>query len=70
MRRDKILRVLGRDPNAGEKEAGEWLKSSDPELIDDARDVFADMGGHEADLRVAKLAMKRLFGKPTRKPAH
>jgi hypothetical protein len=69
MKRDKILRVLGRNPNAGEKEAREWANSGDWQLVDDAMDVFDDMGGHEADLQAARLANKRLFQKVTRKSA-
>lgn len=51
MGRDKILRVLGRDPKAGEKEAYEWMKNPDPELRIDAAVVFADIGGHDRELR-------------------
>ncbi len=59
MCRDKILRVLGRDPNAGLALAHEWMTSADPVLVDDARVVFADIGGHDADVRAAKLATDR-----------
>jgi len=59
MCRDKILRVLGRDPNAGLAQAHEWMTSADPVLVDDARVVFADIGGHDADVRAAKLATDR-----------
>jgi hypothetical protein len=59
MRRDKVLRVLGRDPNAGEKEAREWAKSGDFELVGDSISVFEDMRDHEADLRAAKLALRK-----------
>jgi len=52
MTRAKILRTLGRDPRAGEQEAREWMKSSDPQLRQCAAAVFRDMGGHEAELRV------------------
>lgn len=56
--RDKILRVLGRDPVAGLAEAREWMKSSDRELVEDAVIVLKDIGGHEQELRAAKLALK------------
>jgi hypothetical protein len=59
MCRDKILRVLGRDPNAGLAQAHEWMTSADPVLVDDARVVFADIGGHDADVRAATLATDR-----------
>jgi hypothetical protein len=60
MERDKILRVLGRDPEAGLAEAREWMKSPDPELAEDAVVVLKDMGGHEQDLAAAKSALIRL----------
>lgn len=49
--RDKILRVLGRDPKAGEGSAYDWMNSNDPELREDAAVVFADIGGHDRELR-------------------
>jgi hypothetical protein len=58
MKRDKILRVLGRDSTAGEKEARKWVKSGDPQLIEDAMSVFEDMGGHEAERQEAKEALR------------
>ncbi len=60
MTRDKILRVLGRDPNTGVAKAREWAKSPDPELVNDAVVVFEDMGGHEQDYQAAKSALFRL----------
>ena len=59
MARDKILRVIGRDPMAGLAQAREWMASSDPVLVDDAEAVFEDIGGHEEDVRAAKLALER-----------
>jgi len=53
MCRDKILRVLGRDPNAGLVQAREWMHSSDPVLVDDAGRVFEDIGGHEEEAQQA-----------------
>ena len=53
MARDKILRILGRNPNAGEEKAREWMKSDSPVLRHDAVLVFTDMGNHDADLRQA-----------------
>ncbi len=40
MARDKVLRVIGRDPSAGERDAREWMASRDPELRCDAAAVF------------------------------
>jgi hypothetical protein len=59
MERDKILRVLGRDPTAGLQQAREWAASSDPDLIDDATIVFRDIGGYEDEARAADAALKR-----------
>ena len=60
MERDKILRVLGREPTAGLSEAREWTRSDDPHLAQYAVGVLADIGGHEQDLRAAKSALFRL----------
>jgi hypothetical protein len=59
MARDKILRVIGRDPTAGLAQAREWMASSDPVLVDDAKAVFEDIGGHEGDVRAATVALER-----------
>ncbi len=58
MRKDKILRMLGRDPNAGLAEAREWVKSDDPHLVRDAVAVLEDIGGHEQELNAAKTTLK------------
>ncbi len=59
MCRDKILRVLGRDPNAGLAQAREWMNSPDPVMADNARVVFQDIGGHDNEVQAAKLATER-----------
>lgn len=59
MCRDKILRVLGRDPTAGLAQARQWMTSPDPVMVDNARVVFQDIGGHDEDVRAAKLATDR-----------
>jgi len=59
MCRDKILRVLGRDPDAGLAQAREWMTSPDPVMVDNARVVFQDIGGHDEEVRAAKLATDR-----------
>jgi hypothetical protein len=61
MQRDKILRVLGRDPTAGLAEAREWARSQDPDMIENAIVVFRDIGGHEAEARAAEQASKRAW---------
>ncbi|MGC2495654.1 hypothetical protein [Candidatus Binatus sp.] len=63
MSRDKVLRFLGRDPTAGLAQAREWMTSSDTVMVDNARIVFVDMGGHEEDVRAAKLALDHLSKK-------
>jgi hypothetical protein len=40
-------------------QAREWMASSDPVLVDDAKVVFEDIGGREEDVRAAKLALER-----------
>lgn len=60
MSRDKVLRFLGRDPNAGLAQARQWMKSSDPVMVDNARIVFIDVGGHEEDVRESNLALDHL----------
>ncbi len=60
MARDKILRVLGRDPTAGEQQARQWMTSPDPELRHDAVVVFRDIGGHGADLAEAERKEQEL----------
>ena len=41
MARDKVLRIIGRDPRAGQREARKWMASQDPELRSDAAAVQA-----------------------------
>lgn len=36
-----------------------WMASSDPVLVDDAKAVFEDIGGHEENVSAAKLALER-----------
>ena len=59
MERFKILRVLGRDPTAGLKEAYGWMKSNDPDLLQDAAVTFSEIDGYEADARAADEARSR-----------
>jgi hypothetical protein len=60
MEKDKILRVLGRDPAAGLSQAREWVKSDDPHLVRDAAAVLEDIGGHEQELSAAKTTLERV----------
>ncbi len=61
MCRDKILRVLGRDPNAGLAQAHEWMTSADPVSRLTMRGfVFGGISeGYVADVRGAKPASAR-----------
>jgi len=61
MQRDKILRVLGRDPTAGLAEAREWARSQDPDMIENAIVAFGDIGGHDEEARAAQQAWKQAF---------
>jgi hypothetical protein len=59
MKRDMILRVLGRDPTAGLREAYQWMKSDDRQVLECAIATFADIGGHDQEKRAASEALER-----------
>jgi hypothetical protein len=59
MERAKILRVIGRDPKAGLKQAYQWMNSEDPRLLQDAAATFQEIGGHPSELRTAREAYDR-----------
>jgi hypothetical protein len=59
MKRDKILRVLGRDPTAGLREAYQWMNSDDRQVLQCAIATFADIGGHDHEKRAASEALQR-----------
>jgi hypothetical protein len=59
MVRDKILRVLGRDPTAGLQQAYQWMNTDDPHLLQDAAVNFHDIGGHKAEADVAASSYRR-----------
>jgi hypothetical protein len=46
MEKDKILRVLGRDPTAGLDEAREWAGSDDPNLASAAAALLREINGN------------------------
>ncbi len=52
--RDKILRVIGRDPDAVLAQARIWTKGSESEAYAEYV-VLKDMGGHQQDLEAAEL---------------
>jgi hypothetical protein len=57
--RNKILRLIGRDPTAGLQDAREWMKSNDPDLLQDAAVTLKDISGHEDEARAASEAYQR-----------
>jgi len=59
MCRDKILRVIGRNPTAGLAQARKWMRDSDPVFVDNARIVLQDIGSHDQEVRAAKVATDR-----------
>ncbi len=61
MERDKILRVLGRNPTAGLNHAYQWLNSDDPDLLQDAEATFKEIGGHKLEEQAARDKRMRAF---------
>jgi hypothetical protein len=61
MERDKILRVLGRNPTAGLQQAYQWLNSDDPYLLQDAAVTFKDVGGHPEQLKEADASSRLTY---------
>lgn len=61
MERSAILRMLGRDPTAGLQDAYEWMKSDDPNLLQDAAATFKQVGGHEQESRAASRTYERVL---------
>lgn len=59
LERDKILRVLGRNPAAGLNQAHQWMNTDDPSLLLDAEVTLKEIGGHQEEARVAELAYTR-----------
>ncbi len=55
--RNKILRVLGRNPVAGLDQAYQWMNSDDPQVMQCAIVTFADIGGHEKEVRTLRTAL-------------
>jgi hypothetical protein len=58
MERDQILRMIGRDPDAGLEQARDWMNSLDATLVQDAITVFKNIGRHESDVRAATDRLK------------
>jgi hypothetical protein len=60
MGKDKILRVLGRNPVAGVDHAREWMNSDNMHVVLDAVRTFRDIGGHEEDVHAAMALYHRM----------
>ncbi len=61
LEKDKILRVLGRNPTAGLNEAYQWMNSDDPQILQCAAAAFRDIGGHQREVREAEQKVKPAF---------
>ncbi len=59
LERDKILRVLGRNPAAGLHQAYQWMNTDDPYLLLDAEVTLKEIGGHQKEVKAAELAYTR-----------
>jgi hypothetical protein len=57
LEKNKILRVLGRDPTAGLHQAYQWMNSDDPQDLQCAIATLADIGGHEKEVREIQQAL-------------
>ena len=57
LEKNKILRVLGRNPVAGLNHAYQWMNSDDPILMQCAIATFADVGGHDKEVRTLQKAL-------------
>ncbi len=55
--KDKILRVLGRDPTAGLSQAHQWMNSDDPQVLQCAIATFYDIGGHQEEVDKLRHAL-------------
>lgn len=68
LEKDKILRVLGRDPNAGLETAYQWMATDDPQRIQGAIAIFRDLGGHKANLRATQEKLGRAIDREIAAP--
>lgn len=57
--KDKILRMLGRDPTAGLNHAYQWMNSDDQYLLLAATATFNDIPGHSEQAKQARAAYDR-----------
>lgn len=59
VKRDKILRVLGRNPTAGVQQAYQWMNTDNPRLLLYAAATFRDVSGHAQDANAAAANFRR-----------
>jgi hypothetical protein len=58
LEKNKILRVLGRDPTAGLEQAYQWMNSGNSQQVQCAIATFEDIGGHAKELGIAQQALQ------------
>ena len=63
MMRAKILRVLGREPTAGLRQARRWMNTDDPGLLLAATVTFNDIPGHKEEAKAARVRYDRALCK-------
>ena len=63
MARDKILRVLGRNPTAGLHQAYQWMNTDNLYLLFAAAATFKGIGGHEEEAKAARVRYDRALCK-------
>jgi hypothetical protein len=59
MEKDKILRVLGRNPAAGLSAACRWMNSQNEQVLQCAIETFRDIGGHEEEVNESEASYTR-----------
>jgi hypothetical protein len=59
MEKDKILRVLGRNPAAGLNAAYRWMNSQNEQVLQCAIATFRDIGGHEEEVNESEASYAR-----------
>jgi hypothetical protein len=57
LEKNKILRLLGRNPVAGLNQAYQWMNSDNPTLMQCAIATFGDIGSHEKEVRTLQQAL-------------
>ena len=63
LEKDRILRMLGRDPTAGLNHAYRWMNTDDPYLLLAATVTFSDITGHKQEAKAARAGYERALCK-------